>query len=78
MLAVLKDRHDEIASTRMWMTKELPDDIDDWPDGWVEQLWSRFDALLDSEELEAEEARTLAEHLVRERFRTIPDALELL
>ena len=62
------DHDDEFATTRMWLTNELPDDIDDWPDGWRLRLEERQDALADSEELEADEALALAEELVRREF----------
>lgn len=78
MLTVCPDHDDNFATTRMWMTNELPEDIDDWPDGWVEQFWSRVEDLQDSEELEDHEVRELAERLVRERFHTLPAALEVL
>ena len=77
MLAVFKDRHDETADTRMWMTNELPDDIDDWPDGWRARLEARQDALADSEDINLETALDLAEQLVRKEFRELPPMLEV-
>ena len=76
MLTVFKDRHDEFAYTRMWMTNELPDDIDDWPDGWRARLEARQDALADSEDIDPQTALDLAEQLVREAFRELPPMLE--
>lgn len=69
---------DERALVRIWITGELPTDLDDWPDGWRRRLEAYMAELAQDEDLADHEVLPLAVRLVRRQFLSMPPVLEEL